>query len=227
MSNNTEHKSKEFDHNTSWKSRSVAEQYDSRRFTSLGGRLFDKAEKRAITACLDAAEQIYPIKKMIDLACGTGRISEFLAARGYQLTCGDISEEMLRVAKARLESVGAGNTTFLHVDIYKIDQPDASFDCVSAFRLFQHLTSEQRARALREMARISRRFVLVNVMHTSMYYEAVRKLRRALGRYATRYTSSQSETDQELRYAGLRLVKSIFTQTGFNGDRVLLLEKKA
>lgn len=227
MIKNIDTKPKAFDHNTSWKSRSVAEAYDGRRFTSLGGRFFDKAEKRAIATCLDDAEKVFPIKQMIDLACGTGRISEFLAARGYQLTCGDISDEMLRVAKARLESAGARDAAFLHVDIYKIEQPDASFDCVSAFRLFQHLTSEQRSKALREMARISRRFVLVNVMHTSKYYEAVRTLRRLLGRYATRYTSSQEQTDQELRYAGLKVVKSIFTQPGFNGNRVLLLEKIA
>ena len=224
MNKNTELES-QFDHNTSWKSRSTAEDYDGRRFISLGGRLFDKAEKRAIADCLDAAEQVSPIREMLDLACGTGRISEFLASRGYQLTCGDISDEMLRVAKARLEAAGAVDTIFLNVDIYQVDQPSAHFDCVSAFRLFQHLTSEQRAKALREMARISRRFVLVNVMHTSIYYGLVRKLRRALGRYSTRYTSSQAETDRELGYAGLRLVKSIFTQPGFNGNRVLLLEK--
>jgi ubiquinone/menaquinone biosynthesis C-methylase UbiE len=228
MSKSTNPASASFDHNTGWKSKSVAEHYDGRRFTSLGGRLYDKMEKRAIAACLDVAQQLSPITAMLDLACGTGRISEFLAGRGYRLTCGDISDEMLAVAKARLNSAGADNVVaFLKLDIYKIDQPSENFDCVSAFRLFQHLTSEQRASALREMARISRRFVLVNVMHTSAYYEAVRTLRRALGRYTTRYTSSQTETDQELSHAGLRLVKSMFTQPGFNGNRVLLLEKKA
>jgi len=225
MSKSTDPGSQPFDHNTGWKSRSVAEHYDGRRFTSLGGRLFDKAEKHAIATCLDVAEKISPIDEMLDLACGTGRISEFLAFRGYQLTCGDISDEMLRVAKARLESAGTGNTTFLNVDIYKVELPSARFDCVSAFRLFQHLTSEQRGHALREMARISRRFVLVNVMHSSTYYDAVRKIRRVLGRYATRYTSTQDEVDRELGYAGLKLLKSIFPQPGFNGNRVLLLEK--
>lgn len=227
MSKNTNFESPPFDHNTGWKSRSVAEQYDGRRFTSLGGRLYDRTEKRAIAACLDVAEQTSSIKTMLDLACGTGRISEFLATRGYQLTCGDISDEMLCVAKTRLASAGAGNVAFLKLDIYNTEQLAADFDCVSAFRLFQHLTSEQRGQALREMARISRRFVLVNVMHTSTYYETVRKLRHVLGRYTTRYTSSQDETDRELSHAGLRLVKSVFTQPGFNGNRVLLLEKKA
>jgi ubiquinone/menaquinone biosynthesis C-methylase UbiE len=225
MSKNTGFESPRFDHNAGWKSRAVAEAYDGRRFASFGGKLYDGMEKRAIVECLDVAEKIAPFEAVLDLACGTGRISELLAKRGYRLTCGDISDEMLRVAQKRLASAGFEDVRFMKADIYKIEQPTASFDCVTAFRLFQHLTSEQRARALHEMARVSRRFVLVNVMHTSTYYGAVRRLRQALGRYTTRYTSTQAETDQEIGHAGLRIVKSLFTQPAFNGNRVLLLEK--
>lgn len=225
MTPSSDQASQPFNHNTEWQNKSIAEHYDGRRFVSLGGRLFDRMEKRAIDACLRAAHAQSPIGSMLDLACGTGRISEFLASHGYQITCGDISNEMLDVAKRRLRSAGRDDVTFLRLDIYHVDQPDASFDCVSAFRLFQHLTSEERARALREMARVSRRFVLVNAMYTSAYYGFVRQLRRAVGRYTTRYTSSQAEIDRELEYAGLALVKSVMTQPGFNGDRVMLLEK--
>jgi ubiquinone/menaquinone biosynthesis C-methylase UbiE len=225
MTDNRRPQPQAFDHNIDWKSKSVAEHYDERRFRSLGGKLYDKMEKRAIGACLNTAEHLSPITTMLDLACGTGRISEFLSMRGYRLTCGDISEEMLKVAKARMTAAGADSVTYLTLDIYTTGQPDSHFDCVSAFRLFQHLTSEQRARALREMARISRRFVLVNVMYNSRYYAAVRTLRRALGRYTTRYTSTQRELDEELSYSGLTVVKSVFTQPGFNGNLVLLLQK--
>jgi ubiquinone/menaquinone biosynthesis C-methylase UbiE len=214
-----------FDHNTGWKTADVAQKYDERRFVSIGGRFYDKMEKKAIASCLDAAEKISPVGAVLDLACGTGRISSLLASRGYQLTCGDISDEMLAVAKQRLSSLNVGPVTFTKADIYGTNQPDEAFDCVTAFRLFQHLTTEQRARALCEMARISRGFVLINVMHTSAYYGKLRKIRRAAKRYTTRYTSSQLETDRELNHAGLVLVKSIFTQPGFNGDRVLLLKK--
>ena len=214
-----------FNHNTAWQSQSVAEHYDARRFTSFGGRVYDSMEKRAIATCLRAAQALSPIKSVLDLACGTGRISAFLATNGFRLTCGDISEEMLAVAKQRLHSAGIDDASFLRVDIYATGQAAGSFDCVTAFRLFQHLTSDERARALREMARLSRRFVLVNVMFTSPYYETIRTLRRALGRYTTRYTSTQSQIDSEMQFAGLRIVESRFTQPGFNGDRVLLLEK--
>lgn len=215
-----------FDHNTEWQNKSIANNYDGRRFTSVGGRFYDRMEKRAIAKCLDIAQSIMPVSAVLDLACGTGRISEFLAARGYRLTCGDISNEMLDVAKARLHAAGSGDVTFLNVDIYQVNKSIGHFDCVTAFRLFQHLTSKERSRALQAMARASQRFVLVNVMYTSMYYGALRKVRRALGRYTTRYTSSAAEIEAELDHAGLRIVASAFTQRGFNGNRVLLLEKK-
>lgn len=226
MRKDSDHKSQVFDHNTEWQNKSIANNYDGRRFTSLGGRFYDHMEKRAIAKCLDIAQEIEPVSTVLDLACGTGRISEFLAKRGYQLTCGDISDEMLEVAKARLAAAGSGDVRFMKVDIYKIDQVIGQFDCVTAFRLFQHLTSEERSRALQAMVQASRRFVLVNVMFTSNYYGVLRKVRLALGRYTTRYTSNAAEIEAELEHAGLRVVTSILTQRGFNGNRVLLLEKK-
>ena len=74
------------------------------------------------------------------------------AGRNYELLCGDVSREMQEVAQRRLAGMGAGNVRFKVLDVYAIDEPDASFDCACAFRLFQHLTSEERARA-QEQAR--------------------------------------------------------------------------
>jgi len=213
-----------FNHNAAWRSKSVAEAYDGQRFTSLGGRLYDGMEKRAITKLLDLAEGLSPLREVLDLACGTGRISEFLGRRGYQLTCGDISPDMLAVARNRLAFLG-DRVSFREVDIYATGLPDRAYDCVTAFRLFQHLVSDERARALREMARLSRRFVLVNVMYSSAYYDLVRRLRCTLGRYTTRYTSTTDEIRSELGFARLRIVRTIFAQPGFNGNYVLLLEK--
>ena len=213
------------DHTKGWQSSKVAEGSDARRFRSLGGRFYDWREKKAIGELLALAEGRAPIRQVLEMASGTGRISELLAGRGYALTCGDVSREMQEVAEARLAGPAARNVRFKILDIYAIDEPDQAFDCACAFRLFQHLTSDERARALRELARVSRRFVLVNVMYTSPYYGFVRRLRQALGRYTTRYTSSGEEIQAELRFAGLTLVRSAFTQPGFNGNLVLLAEK--
>jgi len=213
------------EHTKGWQSAKVAEAYDARRFKSLGGRLYDQQEKKAIASLLDLAERRGPTRDVLEMASGTGRISEMLAARGYTLSCGDVSREMQEVAERRLANAGYRNVRFEILDIYAIAERDNAFDCVCAFRLFQHLTSEERARALRELARVSRRFVLVNVMYTSTYYGLIRRLRRALGRYTTRYTASRDQIQAELSFAGLALVQQVFTQPGFNGNLVLLAEK--
>lgn len=216
----------DFDHSKAWQSESVAGRYDQKRFTSWGGRAFDSMEKRSISALLDGAQADDGVNNVLELACGTGRISELLASRGFKLTCGDISEEMLDAAKQRLHGLPNVQVDFTTLDIYNLSQYDSQFDCVCCFRLFQHLTTEERSKALREMAKTTKRYVLVNVMYTSAYYGLLRKVRKALGRYITRYTSSDEEITRELEYAGLRKVAQKLSQPGFNGNLILLLEKK-
>ena len=43
---------------------------------------------------------------VLDLACGTGRMTRELASRGYDMTGVDISVEMLDVARERAEHAG-------------------------------------------------------------------------------------------------------------------------
>lgn len=215
----------EFDHNVAWKREQVAEGYDAKRFTSLSGRLYDRMEKRAIGKCLDFIEKNRQIKTALDIPCGTGRISEFLLSRGFQVTGSDISEAMMVVARKTLQHFDSDRINFCSNDIYDIADPDASYDCVTCIRLFQHLTSQERARALCELARVTQRYLIVNAMYTSPYYDFIRKLRKFVGRYAPRYTMSAKEMKRELAESNLRLVKSILTQPGYNGNIVLLLEK--
>jgi len=222
MSNEKE----EFDHNAGWKSDAVAEQYDKQRFSSLAGRIYNEREKKAISDLLSVAQENNQINTVLDVPCGTGRISEFLLQKGYGVSCGDISNEMITVATKRLAAYQPGVNDFSILDIYNIAKDPDSYDCVTCIRLFQHLMSDERARALRELARVSKRYVIVNVMYNSFYYGILRGLRLALGRYAPRYTANKQELERELKFASLRMVKSIFTQPGYNGNLVLLLEKE-
>ena len=41
-------------------------------------------------------------KKILEMACGTGNLSYFLAKKGYNLTCFDLSEDMLSEAYGKL-----------------------------------------------------------------------------------------------------------------------------
>ena len=44
--------------------------------------------------------------KLLDLACGTGVLSQLFAEVGYEVTAGDLSEEMLTIASQRFQEAG-------------------------------------------------------------------------------------------------------------------------
>src|SRR5688572_29498280 len=111
------------DHTRGWQSSKVAEAYDARRFRSFGGRFYDRQEKKAIERLLALAEAQAPIRSVLEMASGTGRISELLANRGYELVCGDVSREMQEVAQRRLAGVAGAKVHFRILDIYTIAEP--------------------------------------------------------------------------------------------------------
>lgn len=61
--------------------------------------------------------------KGLDLACGSGIITRFLATCGYKMTGGDISLEMLSQAKLQADKFKL-NIPFYQVDLNKISLPD-------------------------------------------------------------------------------------------------------
>jgi ubiquinone/menaquinone biosynthesis C-methylase UbiE len=212
-------------HDLAWQSETVVANYDQRRFTSITGRAFDRLEKRAIGKLLVRIETASPVRTILDLPCGTGRISEFLLERGHVVTCGDFSDAMLAASQKRFSVYPSDRVQYRKLDVYDIQYPAGTFDCVTCIRLFQHLTSDERARALRELGRVSKRYVIASVMYTSGYYAIVRKLRKALGAYAPRYTASQAEIDREAAHAGLRVVSHVFPQPAYGGGLVVLFQK--
>ena len=66
---------------TAYQSKVAAETYDEIRFKSLKGRLADKREKEIIGKFL---KDLPKGSLVLDLACGTGRIAEFLLSQGYR-----------------------------------------------------------------------------------------------------------------------------------------------
>ena len=106
------------------------------------------------------AGQLPPGGRILDLACGTGRISAPLAARGFDVSGLDISQRALGVAREVLP-----DADLRHGDMRQLPWPDASFDAVinlwTAFGYFE--TQEEDEQALAEIARVLKpggRFVL-------------------------------------------------------------------
>lgn len=66
-------------------------------------------------------------KKILEMACGTGNLSYHLAKKGYNLTCFDLSSEMLSRAYEKLRKFK--NVKLLRQDMVDF-QVNQSFDCV-------------------------------------------------------------------------------------------------
>ena len=78
-------------------------------------------EKRA-----DYIEKLFkrshvPVKLVLDLACGTGSMTEILARRGYEMIGADGSEDMLAVAAGKCAGTSGIKPIFLHQDMRRLD----------------------------------------------------------------------------------------------------------
>jgi ubiquinone/menaquinone biosynthesis C-methylase UbiE/DNA-binding transcriptional ArsR family regulator len=110
----------------------------------------DAAVEEAIAAALDGA----PIRALLDLGTGTGRMLELFAndiERGLGL---DLSLDMLALARARLDRAGLRHCSVRHGDIYDLPLPQDSFDVVIIHQVLHFL--DDSGRAIREAARVLR-----------------------------------------------------------------------
>jgi ubiquinone/menaquinone biosynthesis C-methylase UbiE len=72
-------------------------------------------------------------RRILDLACGTGSVSEVLASQGFQVVGADLSEPMIE--RARKKAAEKGTKVEYHIqDAVKLRIPGERFDlCVSFF----------------------------------------------------------------------------------------------
>ena len=96
--------------------------------TALGERLFQKRKF-----------QLRGLRCVLDVGSGAGQIAKHLlkyADPRAELTCVDLSHEMLRRARHRLNS---NRPRFITADLSRLPFPDRSFDCVTCGYVLEHL----------------------------------------------------------------------------------------
>ena len=110
------------------------------------------APDEAVEAAIREALSDKPIRALLDLGTGTGRMLEMFGpdiARGLGI---DLSADMLSLARARLDRAGLKHCSVRQGDIYNLALPRDSFDVVIVHQVLHFL--EDGARALREAARV-------------------------------------------------------------------------
>jgi len=145
--------------------------HDRIRVSSGGMRCMDKAQFGAIAPLYDTlmfgvpyddwivylgqllAERNATPQRVLDLACGTGNVTERLAAAGYAVTGVDIAPDMITEARRKAESLGL--PIVYHVqDAAELSLPGQTFDlCVSLFDSLNYITEPERlAQAIQQVA---------------------------------------------------------------------------
>jgi polysaccharide biosynthesis protein PslH len=203
----------------------VAQNYDRDRFASLSGKIFDALEKHAFRKMMNRVLETLPTPSVIDVPCGTGRITEVLLGLGVYVTGADISEEMMGVAGAKCSRFG-DRVRFQRLDLDSPDLPEKAYDVVTCIRMLHHLDARARENVLRSLARISRKYVLINLSFSSPFYRMRRRLKRLVGLGISRESTTWKQLLAEAQAAGLVVDSCRFVGPGISEDLIVLLRLK-
>jgi ubiquinone/menaquinone biosynthesis C-methylase UbiE len=95
-------------------------------------------------------------KRVLDLACGVGRVTVPLAHQGAHVTSADNSQEMLNRCQKNVAEAGlTSGVTWEKVDATALSFPDGSFDVVTCLGLLEHLPPEPRQKTMGQIARVT------------------------------------------------------------------------
>jgi len=175
----------------------IAEAYEDKRFSG-GGRLIDRREKEAVLRALGPVED----KRILEIACGTGRFTVMLAERGADIVGLDISGPMLQQGRQKARAAGLeDHLQFFRGDAGRLPFPDDYFDVVMAMRFF-HLADTPTS-YLAEMHRVAEDVVFFDTFNRfsarSIYNWALPMGSRLYSRW---------EVDKLLSDANLTLVEA-------------------
>jgi SAM-dependent methyltransferase len=207
---------------------SLANKYPS----EYGDGWRDRREKACIEECLSA---IPAGSKVLDLPCGTGRLTRLLIERGFRLTSADGSDAMLaraeqNYAKYRSERGGQPPAVQFSVrDVLSTGFQADEFDGVSCIRLFHHFgEAETRRQALRELKRICRGPIVVTFLNSfaldrvSAWLKAQVRRRKPQGQRPIPLKVFAADIEA----AGLKIDKKIAAHWGLSSRWFLVLSRK-
>lgn len=112
--------------------------------------------------------------KGVDVGCGEGRFTRFLASQGAEMSGIDVNDESLAKARAALDGE---NVTFLPAPGEDMPFDDGTLDLVVFSNSFHHIAGDKMATAMDEAARVLKPGGLLYVMEpvaAGNYFEATR-----------------------------------------------------
>ena len=114
----------------------------------------DEPVEAALAEALGAEALGSTLGAMLDIGTGTGRMAALFAPHAAHVTAFDKSPEMLRIARARLQHLPAGEVDLVQGDFAALPFADASFDTVLFHQVLHYAQAPELA--LAEAARVAR-----------------------------------------------------------------------
>lgn len=114
-------------------------------------RIYDKPERQDELAWLRARlPELFAGKRLLELACGTGYWTQFIAPRTQHIVACDINEPVLDIARGK--GLPNSSVTFRAADAFNLQAVPGVFDAAFAGFWWSHVTHEQGQRFLRGLA---------------------------------------------------------------------------
>lgn len=155
----------------------VAERYDRARFSTLSGRVFNRLEKLNIRRAFRDLPRSLTI---VDIPCGTGRLSEVLVDMGFRVIGVDISPAMLEVARRKLAGREDRFETVV-CDARRLPQLGRHFDAALCARVLMHFPLQEQIEFLRGIVSATDRRVVFTQSYSTAYQRLRRQVKRLLG----------------------------------------------
>ena len=185
-------------------------------------RLSNRTERRLLEHLLSRAGHV---ERLLDVPCGAGRLSDVLARSTDQLYEADYAYPMLEYARSNAQSY---SPEAVNANAFELPFGDDAFGMVVSIRLNHHIPArEDRLRHLRELCRVSSRWVLVTIFDEAGLKNRLIGLRRRLGtRRRPKKTLSLAEVGETVADQGFRLVEVGRISRLLSGHAFLLLERR-
>ncbi len=200
----------------------IVDRYNKKRFKD---GLHGKSTRRKWSLIQKALHGIEGIETVMDLPCGTGRFTQQILNQGWRLINSDISNAMLSQARDLAENdpdlIGS-----LRADAEALPLADSSIDLVLCIRFLMHVPREVRPAIFREFARVTKRWVVLDVRHTYCINTHMKRIRSRFNPKVKvpnfRYT--MKTLNEDIRAGGLRIKRHVWNTPPFSEKLVLLCE---
>jgi SAM-dependent methyltransferase len=202
----------------------LAPKYDAR---------WDRYTQRTLSTAMRQIDAALPAQhsgRLLDVACGTGRLAEMLLRQRPEVRIMgvDLSPEMIEVARHRMATAGDGRLEWHVAPAEDVPAADGSFDVVACNNAF-HLIPDATA-ALREFHRVLKpggRLVIVDWCREFLTIAGLLAVTRPFDRQARR-VETLAELAARIERAGFCMIhRERFRATWFWGLMCVAAEKSA